>query len=38
MLGMFLAAMDNTAVGTAMSTIAGSLGGLALYSWAFTAF
>jgi len=38
MLGMFLAAMDQTAVGTAMPTIVGSLGGLALYSWVFAAY
>jgi EmrB/QacA subfamily drug resistance transporter len=38
MLGMFLAAMDQTAVGTAMPTIARSLGGLALYSWVFAAY
>lgn len=38
MLGMFLAAMDQTAVGTAMPSIAGALGGLALYSWVFAAY
>jgi EmrB/QacA subfamily drug resistance transporter len=38
MLGMFLAAMDQTAVGTAMPTIVQSLGGLALYSWVFAAY
>ncbi|HYM68478.1 MAG TPA: MDR family MFS transporter [bacterium] len=38
MLGMFLAAIDQTAVGTAMPTIAGSLGGFALYSWVFSAY
>ncbi len=38
MLGMFLAAMDQTAVGTAMPTIVGALGGLALYSWVFAAY
>jgi EmrB/QacA subfamily drug resistance transporter len=38
MLGMFLAAMDQTAVGTAMPTIVASLGGLALYSWVFAAY
>jgi EmrB/QacA subfamily drug resistance transporter len=38
MLGMFLAAMDQTAVGTAMPTILGALGGLALYSWVFAAY
>jgi EmrB/QacA subfamily drug resistance transporter len=38
MLGLFLAAMDQTAVGTAMPTIVGALGGLALYSWVFAAY
>jgi EmrB/QacA subfamily drug resistance transporter len=38
MLGMFLAAMDQTAVGTAMPTIVAALGGLALYSWVFAAY
>ncbi len=38
MLGMFLAAMDQTAVGTAMPTIVRALGGLALYSWVFAAY
>ncbi len=38
MLGMFLAAMDQTAVGTAMPTIVTALGGLALYSWVFAAY
>jgi len=38
MLGMFVAAMDVTAVGTAMPTIVGALGGLALYSWVFAAY
>jgi len=38
MLGMFLAAMDQTAVGTAMPTIVGALGGLALYSWVFAGY
>jgi EmrB/QacA subfamily drug resistance transporter len=38
MLGMFLAAMDQTAVGTAMPTIVKALGGLALYSWVFAAY
>ena len=38
MLGMFLAAMDQTAVGTAMPSITGALGGLALYSWVFAAY
>ncbi|HEV2359811.1 MAG TPA: MDR family MFS transporter [bacterium] len=38
MLGMFLAAMDATAVGTALPTIVGAFGGLALYSWVFAAY
>jgi len=38
MLGMFLAAIDQTAVGTAMPTIVGALGGFALYSWVFSAY
>src|SRR4030042_554094 len=38
MLGMFLAAMDQTVVGTAMPRVIASLGGLNLYSWVFTAY
>ncbi|HEV2440058.1 MAG TPA: MDR family MFS transporter [bacterium] len=38
MLGLFLAAMDSTAVGTAMPTIVAAFGGLALYSWVFAAY
>ena len=38
LLGMFLAAMDQTVVGTAMPTIIKALGGLALYSWVFAAY
>jgi EmrB/QacA subfamily drug resistance transporter len=38
MLGMFLAAIDQTAVGTAMPSITRALGGLALYSWVFAAY
>ena len=34
----FLAALDTTVVGTAMPTIIGSLGGLALYSWVFSSY
>jgi EmrB/QacA subfamily drug resistance transporter len=37
-MGTFLAALDTTVVGTAMPTIIGSLGGLALYSWVFSAY
>src|SRR6267142_7124591 len=36
MLGMFLAALDTTIVGTAMPTIVGKLGGITLYSWVFS--
>ena len=36
MLGMFLAAMDQTVVGTAMPRVIASLGGLNLYSWVLT--
>jgi EmrB/QacA subfamily drug resistance transporter len=38
MLGMFLAAMDSTAVGTAMPTVVAAFGGFALYSWVFAAY
>lgn len=37
-LGMLLAALDGTIVGTAMPTIIADLGGLAHYSWVFTAY
>ncbi len=37
-LATFLAALDTTVVGTAMPTIIGALGGLALYSWVFSAY
>jgi EmrB/QacA subfamily drug resistance transporter len=36
MLGMFLAALEATVIGTAMPTIIASLGGLRIYSWAFS--
>src|SRR5258708_19278670 len=36
MLGMFLAALDTTIVGTAMPSIVGKLGGITLYSWVFS--
>jgi EmrB/QacA subfamily drug resistance transporter len=36
MLGMFLAALDATIVGTAMPSIVGKLGGITLYSWVFS--
>jgi EmrB/QacA subfamily drug resistance transporter len=38
MLGMFLAALDQTIVATALPTIAGDLGGLAHLSWVVTAY
>ncbi|GAX91846.1 MDR family MFS transporter [Effusibacillus lacus] len=38
MLTNFLAAVDVTIVGTAMPTIVGKLGGLALISWVFSAY
>lgn len=37
-IGMFLSAIDTTAVTTAMPTIVSSLGGLELYSWVFAAY
>ncbi len=36
MLGMALASLDSTIVGTAMPTIVGKLGGITLYSWVFS--
>ena len=38
LLGMALAAMEATVVGTAMPTIVATLGGLAHYSWVFSAY
>ena len=38
MTGMLLSAMEATIVGTAMPTIVASLGGLAHYSWVFSAY
>ncbi len=38
MLGMSLASLDTTIVGTAMPSIVGKLGGLALYSWVFSVY
>jgi EmrB/QacA subfamily drug resistance transporter len=38
MLGMFLAALEATVVGTAMPTVIASLGGLDHYSWVFSAY
>lgn len=38
MLSMFLASMEGTVVATAMPTIVGQMGGLAIYSWVFSLF
>lgn len=38
LLGMFLAALEVTVVGTAMPTVIASLGGLDRYSWVFSAY
>ncbi len=38
LLGMFLAALDTTIVGTALPSIVGKLGGITLYSWVFSAY
>ena len=38
MLGLFLSAMDQTVVGTAMPRIIAELSGLELYAWVFTAY
>ena len=38
MLGLFLASIDGTIVGTAMPTIVAQLGGLSIYSWVFSAY
>src|SRR3954471_16880666 len=38
MLGMFLAALDQTIVATALPTIVGDLGGLSHLSWVVTAY
>ena len=38
MLGMSLAALDTTIVGTAMPSIVGKLGGINLYSWVFSVY
>ncbi len=37
-IGMFLAALEATAVSTAMPTVVASLGGLHIYSWVFSAY
>lgn len=38
LLGMFLAAMEMTIIGTAMPTVISALGGLNHYSWVFSAY
>ncbi|HET9211874.1 MAG TPA: MFS transporter, partial [Thermoanaerobaculia bacterium] len=38
LLGMFLAALEATAVATAVPTAVGELGGVAHYSWVFSAY
>ena len=38
MLSLFLASMEGTVVATAMPTIVGQLGGLAIYSWVFSVY
>jgi EmrB/QacA subfamily drug resistance transporter len=38
MMGLFLAAIDQTVVSTAMPTVVSSLGGLHIYSWVFSAY
>ncbi len=38
MIGMFLAALDATAVSTAMPTVVSNLGGLSIYSWVFSGY
>jgi EmrB/QacA subfamily drug resistance transporter len=38
MFGLFMASMEVTVVATAMPTIVSHLGGLAIYSWVFTAY
>ncbi len=38
MLGMSLAALDTTIVGTALPSIVGKLGGITLYSWVFSVY
>ncbi|HET7035904.1 MAG TPA: MDR family MFS transporter, partial [Thermomicrobiaceae bacterium] len=38
LLATFLSALDTSIIGTAMPTVIGQLGGLALYSWVFSAY
>ena len=37
-IGLFMASMEVTVVATAMPTIVGQLGGLAIFSWVFSAY
>ena len=37
-MAMFMAALENTVVGTAMPTVIASLGGIDIYSWVFAAY
>jgi EmrB/QacA subfamily drug resistance transporter len=37
-LAMFMGALENTVVGTAMPTVIASLGGIEIYSWVFAAY
>lgn len=37
-LGMLLASLDQTVVGTALPKIVSELGGMSLYAWLFTAY
>lgn len=38
MLSLFMASMESTVIATAMPTIVAQLGGLSIYSWAFSAY
>ena len=38
LLSLFLSSMEGTVVATAMPTIVGQLGGLAIYSWVFAVY
>jgi len=37
-MSIFMAALENTVVGTAMPTVVASLGGISIYSWVFAAY
>lgn len=37
-MALFMSALENTIVGTAMPTVVASLGGIDIYSWVFTAY